>query len=304
MILEFATKTAKKPKCSKGYSCGGGCISRGFNCRKKLTGQGKNYADWLKNSPVKGGALAVVSKSNNSSSNGRLLRSSTPFALPPGKEQAKRFSKTDPNNFDKDGKYTTEAKVHELIERNVVMVPGSRKDKDIILKTPESARKYLTDTYNKEYDSLPQWAKNNEGRKLDLSDDNDLNAFYQRKIGEAPKPKKAVTSTNKRKTKINPSTVNGVNLASEANAKKASPWKVFGLNKNNATKAQVKRAFGDLALKHHPDQGGDPRAMRTLIALKDRALANFGEAPGEWDWVTEYQEDISLYNIFNARSPN
>lgn len=42
-------KTKQKSKsCNRGYPCGGSCISRGFNCRKKLAGQGKNYADWLK----------------------------------------------------------------------------------------------------------------------------------------------------------------------------------------------------------------------------------------------------------------
>jgi hypothetical protein len=39
---------AKQKSCNRGYPCGGSCISRGFNCRKKLAGQGKNYADWLK----------------------------------------------------------------------------------------------------------------------------------------------------------------------------------------------------------------------------------------------------------------
>lgn len=316
MLLEFAVKTKGK-NCRKGYPCGGGCINRQKSCNKQLDGQGSNYANWLKKSqpenlPAKGGALALASGSKkgdlaivskSSKSDNPPPERTTPFALPPGKEQkarAKGFTRTDPSNFDNKGKYTASAKVTELIEKSAVTVPVSRKDKDAILKTPESARKYLTDAYSKNYDNSPQWLRDKEGKKLDLSDDRDLDIFYERKIGEVPKPKKTGTSVKKRKTTINSSQVNGVNLTNESNAKKASPWTVFGLNKSSATKAQVKKAFGDLALKHHPDQGGDPRTMRTLIALKDRALANFGEAPGDWDWYASFQEDLELIDIFNA----
>ena len=42
------TKKQKSKSCNRGYPCGGSCISRGYNCRKKLKGQASNYADWLK----------------------------------------------------------------------------------------------------------------------------------------------------------------------------------------------------------------------------------------------------------------
>jgi hypothetical protein len=50
MVLEFKTQAGKKPKCSRGYPCGGSCISRQRKCQTKLKGQATDFADWLKQS--------------------------------------------------------------------------------------------------------------------------------------------------------------------------------------------------------------------------------------------------------------
>lgn len=59
--LEFAAKPssgAKKTKqCQKGYSCGYSCVAKTKNCKSPLSGQGKNYADWLTNQIASGAAL-------------------------------------------------------------------------------------------------------------------------------------------------------------------------------------------------------------------------------------------------------
>ena len=51
--VEFAARKAggtkkEKPKCAKGYPCGNGCISVGYNCKKAVKGQAKTYAEFLK----------------------------------------------------------------------------------------------------------------------------------------------------------------------------------------------------------------------------------------------------------------
>ena len=34
-------------KCRKGYNCGGSCISRNYGCRKALSGEAKNFSEWM-----------------------------------------------------------------------------------------------------------------------------------------------------------------------------------------------------------------------------------------------------------------
>ncbi|MGK7925374.1 MAG: DUF935 family protein, partial [Spirulina sp.] len=48
-VVDFAAKgKQKKRKCTKGYNCGGSCITRKKNCRKALKGEAKNAAEWLR----------------------------------------------------------------------------------------------------------------------------------------------------------------------------------------------------------------------------------------------------------------
>ena len=46
-IVEFSKKK-KRRSCNKGYPCGSSCISKSYSCKKKLKGQAKNYAEFLK----------------------------------------------------------------------------------------------------------------------------------------------------------------------------------------------------------------------------------------------------------------
>lgn len=38
---------AGKRRCTRGYNCGGSCITRSKNCRKALEGEAKNFSEWL-----------------------------------------------------------------------------------------------------------------------------------------------------------------------------------------------------------------------------------------------------------------
>lgn len=47
--VDFAAKVSGKPKqCSKGFSCGLGCVAKTKTCVTPLDGQAKTYAGWLK----------------------------------------------------------------------------------------------------------------------------------------------------------------------------------------------------------------------------------------------------------------
>jgi hypothetical protein len=50
----------KVKQCKTGYSCGYSCVSKSKNCRAALTGQGKNYADWLSNQIAAVGSLNLL----------------------------------------------------------------------------------------------------------------------------------------------------------------------------------------------------------------------------------------------------
>lgn len=47
------------------------------------------------------------------------------------------------------------------------------------------------------------------------------------------------------------------------------PWQVLGLETSNPTMEQVEEAYRALAMKHHPDRGGDPQQMARINAARD-----------------------------------
>jgi hypothetical protein len=50
------------------------------------------------------------------------------------------------------------------------------------------------------------------------------------------------------------------------------PWYIFDLDAKTATPAEIKKKFGKLALKHHPDHGGDPQTFDALRRMRDTLL--------------------------------
>jgi hypothetical protein len=64
------------------------------------------------------------------------------------------------------------------------------------------------------------------------------------------------------------SVINGVDIL-----KNFRPWVAFGLDPKKATKADVDKAFRKLALKHHPDAGGDRKVFEKLVSMKNSVKA-------------------------------
>jgi hypothetical protein len=68
-----------------------------------------------------------------------------------------------------------------------------------------------------------------------------------------------------------PRVVNGIDVT-----KNFRPWVAFNLNPSKATTQDIKRAFVQLAKKHHPDVGGDPATFERLKKMRDTLLALTG----------------------------
>jgi hypothetical protein len=64
------------------------------------------------------------------------------------------------------------------------------------------------------------------------------------------------------------SVINGVDIL-----KNFRPWVAFGLDPKKATKADVDAAFRKLAMKHHPDAGGDRKVFEKLVSMKNSVKA-------------------------------
>jgi hypothetical protein len=64
------------------------------------------------------------------------------------------------------------------------------------------------------------------------------------------------------------SVINGIDIM-----KNFRPWVVFGLDPKKASKADVDKAFRKLALKHHPDAGGDRMVFEKLVTMKNSVKA-------------------------------
>jgi hypothetical protein len=50
------------------------------------------------------------------------------------------------------------------------------------------------------------------------------------------------------------------------------PWQTLGLETSRPTRDQVEEAHRRLAMKHHPDRGGDHDAMARINAARDQLL--------------------------------
>ncbi len=52
------------------------------------------------------------------------------------------------------------------------------------------------------------------------------------------------------------------------------PWQTLGLDTSRPTREQVEDAFRRLAMKHHPDRGGDASEMARINAARDQLLSS------------------------------
>lgn len=52
------------------------------------------------------------------------------------------------------------------------------------------------------------------------------------------------------------------------------PWQTLGLDTSRPTREQVEDAYRRLAMKHHPDRGGDVGEMARINAARDALLSN------------------------------
>tara|TARA_B000000565_G_scaffold216119_1_gene169863 strand:- start:1724 stop:2035 length:312 start_codon:yes stop_codon:yes gene_type:complete len=68
--------------------------------------------------------------------------------------------------------------------------------------------------------------------------------------------------------KSGPTCINGIDVLENFR-----PWHIFGLDPNTATSEDVKSSFRELAKKHHPDTGGDPRVFERIQKMRDSILA-------------------------------
>jgi len=52
------------------------------------------------------------------------------------------------------------------------------------------------------------------------------------------------------------------------------PWQTLGLPDSHATREQIEDAYRRLAMKHHPDRGGDATEMARINTARDMLLSN------------------------------
>jgi DnaJ-like protein len=58
------------------------------------------------------------------------------------------------------------------------------------------------------------------------------------------------------------------------------PWQVLGVS-SHATRAEIEEAHSRLAMKHHPDRGGDTNTMARINAARDDLLQRLQNNGGE-----------------------
>lgn len=73
---------------------------------------------------------------------------------------------------------------------------------------------------------------------------------------------------DERNLKEGGSVINGIDIL-----KNFRPWHVFQLDPKTAKKADIDKAFRKLAMKHHPDAGGDRQVFEKLVSMKNSLKA-------------------------------
>jgi len=96
------------------------------------------------------------------------------------------------------------------------------------------------------------------GETIALKSKADWMKLYRRWIGVPPEER----------DKTGSNCINGINVLENFR-----PWHVFGLDSKTASKEDVKTAFRDLAMVHHPDKGGDKQVFERIQKMRDSLLA-------------------------------
>lgn len=94
--------------------------------------------------------------------------------------------------------------------------------------------------------------------KLNLSNKSGWEVLYRELIGVLPEEE----------GETGPECINGINIF-----KYAMPWRVFGLDSKTATDEDVKKAYRDLCMVHHPDKGGKAEVFDRLTTFYKSLVA-------------------------------
>lgn len=263
-------KQKKQKNCTKGRSCGYGCIDTKKDCRSPLEGQAKTYADWM---------AMQVGKAKTAT---------------PKKAASKAKSK-------KVAKLTQETKpvATALVKNPLLALPAAgqtsapenkrngaplpiRDVKSAVLdafgvKTSEALRK--SNSFRMFSNG---WMHRSTGESLDLKNPEHWKQLYRDRVGVLPDER----------FDAGKNAINGVDVT-----KYYRPWDVFGINpldkkydpplkglkgsqrkaaKDAAEKAliaDIKKAYNALAQKYHPDKGGDPVVFSILTKMKNSLTA-------------------------------
>lgn len=152
---DFAAKISQKdkPKCSKGYPCGNGCIAVGYNCKKAIEGQAKTYAGWLELQAKKKSKIAI-DKSNKSGDTGNKATKTEETEETEMKAQFKPNQELenataayfDKNRQKKGLPLTMAMSTERQYQGSVLQSPGS-------IESTANTEKALVDKYREIYDS-------------------------------------------------------------------------------------------------------------------------------------------------------
>jgi len=232
---------AAKRKCTTGYSCGAGCISMKKQCRKNPSaGPGQQKMKRVL-------ALAAGKEGGSGMSGGAQQKALPPAGGSGGAQAAKeKPAKGKPAKgkpaaaaSGKTGPMTTQ----EL--RSPVLKYFGVRSADALLKNKNFQHSILGD------DSSPTF----KGPKAA----DEWRQMYRRFIA---------VPRDERGQKEGGSVINGIDVM-----KNFRPWVVFGLDPKKASKGDVDKAFRKLALKHHPDVGGDRKVFEKLLSMKNSVKA-------------------------------
>lgn len=240
--IDFAAKRkgkgrAPKPKkCSKGKSCGGGCIAKTKTCRK--------------DPPSPAVAAAANSALGATADGADTPAPSTAIVRYEGVDPQPSVS-ADPSKkyFDVDvpDPGTTKVELKEL-QKGLFDYYGKAAGKPI--KTVKQLEK----------DSLFKLAT--ADNPIDLNDNASIRTLYRRTVGRP---------ADEMNPAPGPGVVNGINVM-----RNFLPWQTFGIDKpSTATRQDLKSGFRKVAKEHHPDVGGDRVVFERLRHMYDSLDAMF-----------------------------